>query len=555
MQCRIPVLATGLCLAALAAPLASQTVRPFPLTVADDQGDFVDLSPIPELMQDLRGLTEVVLVDIPLPGNTTLDLVLQRVDIAPAGMDVRVDGISRTDIADPELTLWSGKTVGGVGDAFLAFSPYGTRGWIRTADELYHLLPVPAAGNDWSRSTARWVTESFVLSLGLSADFTCALDDVGNQPAPVARPPAPVPSAGSGSDSGADGAPVLPLYEARIALETDFQFYETFGDLGAAQAYAFALIGAASERYREQIGTIITVPYVMFYTQNNDPWTFQDTGGNCIDVLYQFVDDWDQGAAPVNADLYTMFSTANLGCGVAYLDVLCNQDFGFSVEGNLSTVTPIPIIPFNPFNWDFMVTCHELGHNFSSPHTHDYCPPIDECYPGTCSAGDGCVTNGTIMSYCHLCDGGFENITTFFDPTVVAVMRTAVENSCLALFEGVLAEDLGGALTGSTTPDLVVGYTQGPDTVDLVLTDAPANAAGALFFSNTLAAVPFKGGTLFPAADFALSVLVPPSGDLTISTPITTSFPNGVELVTQVWFADGGGFSSTNGVAFELITP
>ena len=40
-----------------------------------------------------------------------------------------------------------------------------------------------------------------------------------------------------------------------------------------------------------------------------------------------------------------------------------------------------------------------------------------------------------------------------------------------------------------------------------------------------------------------------------VSTPIVTSYPDGIDLVTQIWFADGGGFSSTNGVAFELITP
>ena len=57
-----------------------------------------------------------------------------------------------------------------------------------------------------------------------------------------------------------------------------------------------------------------------------------------------------------------------------------------------------------------MVFNHELGHNLGAPHTHDLNPPVDNCASGDCSV----TPNGTIMSYCHLCDGGLQNVMMRF---------------------------------------------------------------------------------------------------------------------------------------------
>jgi hypothetical protein len=213
------------------------------------------------------------------------------------------------------------------------------------------------------------------------------------------------------------------------------------------------LLGFISDRYETQINTILTFPSVAFYTTANDPWTSQDSGGNCQDVLFELQGAW-AGNVPANADLGHLLSGANLGCGVAWLDVLCSSTNNFSVAGNMNANTPFPIA-VGPNNWDFMVVAHEIGHNFDALHTHDYCPPLDECAPsgyfGACQSQQVCTNQGTIMSYCHLCSGGTSNITTFFHPTSAADM-TAAAASCLPLFSGI----------ASTHPDVVPPNTPTP---------------------------------------------------------------------------------------------
>jgi hypothetical protein len=66
--------------------------------------------------------------------------------------------------------------------------------------------------------------------------------------------------------------------------------------------------------------------------------------------------------------------------------------------------------------WDIECYTHEMGHNFSSQHTECYTPPIDTCTACnsfTCS-GPVPAGGGTIMSYCHLCPGGYANLILYF---------------------------------------------------------------------------------------------------------------------------------------------
>jgi hypothetical protein len=412
-----------------AVPSAPWRANPFEVIAEDPER--IRMRVHAEVLAELASREAAILGPVRVYGGEDLDLDVARLP-APyvPGAPVLVDGELQAPDFAGTTSLWVG-TVAGEPDSevFLALSNSGSRGWIRRGNEFQHLLARPRAGGNWSGADVLLVRDAELRARDLGPEFVCATDDL-TRLGPRLRGALPVPGSSSGSiGMSTQAAKVL---EVEIAVETDYQFYQLFSSLPAATAYIEALFGAVSMRYRQQIKTVLSMSYLALYTTNSDPWLQQDVGGNCIDVLYEFQNAWNSGGAPVLSDLYHLVSGANLGCGVAWLPGLCDQIYGFAVSGNVNGQLPFPVGQ-GPLNWDFMVFAHELGHNFGSPHTHSYCPPLDECAPagyfGACQTQQTCTTSGTVMSYCHLCSGGLSNITTYFHPANVVDMRAQAESS------------------------------------------------------------------------------------------------------------------------------
>merc|ERR1712086_1072089 len=130
--------------------------------------------------------------------------------------------------------------------------------------------------------------------------------------------------------------------------------------------------------------------------------------------------------------------------GLAYLGTVCSGSSGYntgvsSIRGKWKGEQQP-----SAYNWDLIVTAHELGHNMGSGHSHSYNPPIDQCVscagaaPGeSCggaaakpvSSSDPKCVQGTVMSYCHLC-GGSKNIIMAFHPRAIDKIRTNMDSNC-----------------------------------------------------------------------------------------------------------------------------
>lgn len=428
----LPALGAALCaFVASTTTVHAQQARAFPLRPSSETPvlGLRTFEPDAAAIAALENEQFVRLSGVPLVDGRSVELELVRLDLERFDFGFQVDGRSEPDLlAGLELSVWTGRVLGEAGsEAMLSFSNVGVRGWITSGGSTSHVLAVAGENGDWTRARAVLASNEELAQRDLEQDFQCA----------TPAKPTPAPSANQGSSSSARGGsgatPVgaCAAFECRVAIETDFQLHQVFNNnLGAQSAYVTTLLAAVSARYQEQISTTLTYPYVQFYTNSNDPWSTPDGGGDTGTLLDEFAFAW-QGNIPANAVLGHFVSGASLGGGIAYLDVLCetSETFSFGVSAEIDGDTPFPIA-VGPLNWDFMVIAHELGHNFGSPHTHDFFPAIDECAFGNC------ITNGTIMSYCHLCPGGMNNITTFFHPQSVALMTAAAQN-CLPIVEGI----------------------------------------------------------------------------------------------------------------------
>ena len=440
---------------------------------------------------------------LPVPtdrGWETLDLELARMRLATADARYRVNGVvaGGSEALEAGLTLWRGTVVGAdASEVYLAISTSGTRGWIaRGADESWLLTGLREDGAHRGRTALRRARPTD-WELG-PAPLRCELLTRPDRELPVFERAV----ATATGDLGIDVA-CQSLRRCAVAVETDYDYYALFGDETAARQYALSLLGASSLRFEASAGTTLCVPELSIYTDPADPWTTpegEDT--DVVDLLFEFRALRSGAQFPAGAQLAHLLSGAALGGGVAWLDVLCDQGYGFGVSANLAGLTAFPVPAGDPFNWDFVVVTHELGHNFGTPHTHDFCPPIDECAPmdyfGPCQSVQSCAT-GTLMSYCHLCAGGITNIQTGFHPATSALMLQSVDASCLPL-------DCPASISGHLFADF--DGDGAPGGRDFDLADAAVEVHG-------------PGGTFTLRTDASGSFLLEnlPCGSYTITTP------------------------------------
>ncbi len=411
----------------MGSPTGAPQARRFPLEV-------IDIAPLtgpilvahPEELAALQASSAVVLTSVLLPDGSAVSLSLQQLDLAELDLGIRIDGARASNALDGlVLSIWGGKVIEAPGaSVFVAFSRAGSWGWVEMPGETFHLVSEPNPDGDWTLGRSRWRREHELATQGKYLSQFCSADRLPRAPLRASNGAPPAPGA---------------ILVCKVAIEGDYQLFQAFGDASAELSYVTALLAAVSYRYRGQLDVLLTYPYLNLWTISADPWMTPDIPGTTLDMLFEFQNAW-AGNIPGGGNLAHFLSGADLGGGIAYLDVLCDQTYGFAVSANLTSFgqTPFPVAP-GPLNWDFFVIAHELGHNFSAIHTHEECPPLDECAPagyfGPCQTSQACTSQGTIMSYCHLCSGGTSNITTFLHTAQLPGMRSAAENSCLMPFK------------------------------------------------------------------------------------------------------------------------
>jgi hypothetical protein len=427
-------------------------------------------------LADLRASTDTVLDAFPLGDGRIATLVLRRFSPFSAGARAEVmtvDGPKALPL--PDAAYFAGTVDGDPASLALVVAGAGeAHGFVATGGDV-HLFG-PEQGLRHRAVALRNVDPTM---FPRPRDF-CLNDlrpdaPLDLSPPPLAAMPPPVAATGT-------------LKVADIAIETDNELRAKFASDQATLDWLGTLLAATTAIYERDVSVRLQFSYVRIWSSGvTDPWTTGDTE----DSLYEVQNHWNTSSNPVYAvgrDLVHFVSGKSVTGGIAYVNVLCNGYYGYGVSqvyGSFDLTNPNAI-------WDVEVFAHELGHNFGSPHTHCYNPPVDQCYglEGGCYSGTSIASQGTIMSYCHLHAGGLANITLEFGSTVsTRIGQSVAAASCLATLTTTTTTDTTTSTTTSTTtttsPGGTTTTTTGASTTTTTTTTSTSTTTQAATTSTT----------------------------------------------------------------------
>jgi hypothetical protein len=374
-------------------------------------------------------------------GGEALELTLRPFEVwAPDARLVVVEAAGERPLERPRDRFFHGTIVGQpAARVFIGIDPDGEV--FGLVDRLLGLERIAAQRDASGRVTGLALAPIDRAGLEEARPFECQQSRLGPVPEEAFADATDAATADGDASPRFESLPEGINWRARVAVETDFEFFQRFASAQAATTYVGNLIGYASGIYVDQLDTQLQVSYLRLWNTAADPWA--QTSSIC--ALYEFGKHWNDNMAGESRTIAHMLSGKNTGGGVAWVGVLCGTGFNYNTSSD-GCAAPISGIgnyggaygftgsitgSFNPSSpnvvWDIVATAHEIGHNFNSPHTHCYgglngnSAPIDQCYgsePGTgCFSGTPTLPGpqgqgtGTIMSYCHLRPGGFSNVT------------------------------------------------------------------------------------------------------------------------------------------------
>jgi hypothetical protein len=365
------------------------------VTLAFDLRDYADLSRVHGRGAAFR------LEGLPLPGGLEAELELRPVSALEPGARAQVVREEGVVLLEPRARCFSGRVVGG-GPAFLGVGERALHGYFYTGDGLYFLSS--GAGMP-GRATLAHESQLGTLDTG-----PCGVDLGAGELQPTG--------------GGSERATLTPsLRTAPVFIEADNAFRARFASDQECVDYTALLLTAASEIYRRDIGTRLTIPDRYLRVWNTTPPWGTITGYNNLKNVYTW---WQSTQNPlrslpraaVHVLTHPIFGGTSRG-----VDGLCSTTRAYEIS-SLAGQFPYPRRHTDRYNWDLFVVCHEFGHTFGSPHSHLYLPPIE------CLDGSG-PDSGTLMSYCHVLYGIAKVGMRFHVREQQRIRNASADASCL----------------------------------------------------------------------------------------------------------------------------
>lgn len=411
----------------------------------------VDALAFAELRRAGRG-ESVRLESFPFAPSATGDLLLERFEVTTPDAQILVQTARGTDILPmPAVAHFRGRLEGDVDSrVYVGVHAGFLVAIVKTAAGVVYVGPEGSVAGPVQHVLR--TADSPLNAEFAPTGWRCDADDllqalVGN--AAPAGEPSLRPSAARSTQA------TMVLKEATISVETDQELLAKYsGNVSAMSAYITSLFGQMSVIYERDLQVNLTVNRIQAWT-TTDPYSSTSARTQLDEIGDWWHANRPKASYPRTAVHY--MSGKPVSGGIAWLDVLCVGDFSQGGHwGGAYGVTQVnAAYPASP--WDLVGVAHELGHNFGSPHTHCYSPPIDMCHGGEGGCYSGPIVNpgplgGTIMSYCHLLSGGYGNLDLRFHERSITEQMVPHINSVSCL----------GTISDPTPPTAAKFYTVQP---------------------------------------------------------------------------------------------
>jgi hypothetical protein len=155
---------------------------------------------------------------------------------------------------------------------------------------------------------------------------------------------------------------------AEIATEADHDYFLAAGGAEEANASILDILNQVDGVYRMQLSISLQVSYQHVWSTPDDP--YESTAPSAM--LAEFRNHWNTNFYSVPYDLAHMWTGKNMDgstIGIAYLGTVCDaRSYSYGISQR-----------FTSSPGKFILTAHEIGHNFGATHTEQANPPQADC--------------------------------------------------------------------------------------------------------------------------------------------------------------------------------
>jgi hypothetical protein len=353
----------------------------------------------------------------PVAPGVSRTMVLTRTEVyAPDARVVAIGQGGEVEVPRSRWAFFQGGDVSGSARVALALDPDTgeMRGLVTSERGLQELLPP----DTWTGGRHRLAAPETRDADGTLRRWECGEEELPMEapPAVLMAPPAREPLA---------GRTLLAAFTkyAVVAIDTDNEFMGTkfANNTTSATNYIANLFNLMNLIYERDVQLHLLQGYTILRLSTvTDPYAINVNGSADPTELNEFASYWNGHYGSVKRTIAAFLSgkqpNANSASGIAST----SQSPNFTVLCSTSGYSFSKVFKYSGDTTpnDVLITAHEIGHNFGSPHTHCYTPVADMCFSGQCYVGatscpgvqvyNGHTSNGTLMSYCHLlsCPGG-----------------------------------------------------------------------------------------------------------------------------------------------------